>query len=101
MRQLSKITILAAILVLFLVAPAFSWDDVGHKITGYHCMAADVAAGPGERDPHLAHRTGDSTLAVYYQPYGAESDDARKLEYFTARPDLGRYCPRFRGRFGF
>lgn len=101
MRQLSKITIFAAILVLFLAAPAFSWNDVGHKITGF---IAWQRMSPQARENViriLRTAPADSTLAVYYQPYGAESDDARKLEYFTLVPTWADIVRDFAADSGF
>lgn len=75
----------SAFVVLFvisLVFPALAWDDVGHKITGY--IAWQRMSPQARQNVINILRTApeDSTLGIYYQPYGAESDDDRKLEYF-------------------
>lgn len=83
---MAKKTLLLAVVTLLLTVPVFSWDDVGHKITGY--IAWQRMSPQARENVIRLLRTApeDSTLAVYYQPYGAESEDARKLKYFMLVP---------------
>jgi len=82
MKKLSKKVIYVLISAILLAAPAFAWDDVGHKITGY--IAWQRMSPQARENVIRILRTApeDSTLGIYYQPYGVESDDVRKLEYF-------------------
>ncbi len=83
MHHLVKKYVFAAICGLLLVCPGFGWDDVGHKITGY---IAWQRMSPQARDNViriLRSAPEDSTLGIYFQPYGAESEEMRRLEYFT------------------
>lgn len=84
-RSIKKL-LFGAICGLLLSGAAFGWDDVGHKITGY---IAWQRMSPQARESVIRIlRTApeDSTLAVFYQPYGPESDEVRKLEYFILVP---------------
>lgn len=86
MHRTVKKVLVCAILGLLSAVPAFGWDDVGHKITGY---IAWQRMSPQARENVirvLRMAPEDSTLAVFYQPYGAESDETRKLEYFMLVP---------------
>lgn len=82
MHHFGKKLLLAAIFSLLAISQGFGWDDVGHKITGY---IAWQRMSPQARDSViriLRSAPEDSTLGVYFQPYGAESEEMRRLDYF-------------------
>ncbi len=86
MSKTLKKAVFIALIGIFAVHPVAAWDDVGHKITGY---IAWQRMSPQARENViriLRSAPEDSTLAVYYQPYGAEPDEIRKLEYFMLVP---------------
>lgn len=65
-----------------LSVPVLGWDDVGHKTTAY---IAWQRMSPEAREAViriLRAAAEDSDLSVYYQSYGAEPEQVRKLEYF-------------------
>lgn len=74
-------------LVFFGVVAAFplltyAWDDVGHKTTAY---IAWQRMSPSARETAiriLRTAAEDSHLSAYYQNFGAEPEQVRKLEYF-------------------
>lgn len=101
MPSLVKKTVLTLILCALAAVPAFGWDDVGHKITGY---IAWQRMSPQARERViriLRSAPEDSTLAVYYQPFGAEPDDVRKLEYFMMVPTWADIVRDFAADSGF
>ncbi len=100
-RGVLKFTILTAMLSV-MALPAFCWDDVGHKITAY---IAWQRMTPQVRDrviEIMRQAPEDSTLAVFYRPYGVESEDVRRVDFFmiaSTWPDIVRDFgsdPRFR-----
>lgn len=81
-----KRTLFAAIFILSLVIPTFAWNDVGHKITGY---IAWQRMSPKAREAViriLRSAPEDSHLSVYFQPFGIEPEEKRRLEYFSLVP---------------
>ncbi|MGD9563591.1 MAG: S1/P1 nuclease [Pyrinomonadaceae bacterium] len=101
MYRIVKNVLFGAIFGIILAIPAFGWDDVGHKITGY---IAWQRMSPQARENViriLRSAPEDSTLAVFYQPYGAEPDDVRKLEYFIMVPTWGDIVRDFGGERAF
>lgn len=96
MPQLTRMTIPVLFLTLFLTLGAFQvkgWDDSGHKITGY---IAWQRMSPKAREnilKILRSAPEDSHLGAYYQSYGVEKEETRKLEFFmfaTSWPDVVR-----------
>lgn len=86
MHSPSKKIVLTLILFILASAPAFAWDDVGHKITGY---IAWQRMSPRARENViriLREAPEDSQLATYYMIYGPEPEEVRKLEYFMLVP---------------
>jgi hypothetical protein len=82
-----------ATLTLCSVSTTLAWDDVGHKITAYIAwqqMTPDVR----ERVIKiLLAASEDSQLATFYQTYGSQSEDARRLMFFKVAatwPDIIR-----------
>lgn len=86
MRRLLERTIVLAILAIFAIIPAFGWDDVGHKITGY---IAWQRMSPQAREAVikiLRAAPEDSDISTFYMSYGPESEEIRKREYFMLIP---------------
>lgn len=86
MRRMVKKVLLGAICGLLLAAPAFGWDDVGHKITGY---IAWQRMSPHARENVvriLRSAPEDSQLGTFYKYYGPESDEIKRMEYFMFVP---------------
>jgi hypothetical protein len=86
MHRSVKKVLLAAICGILLAAPAFGWDDVGHKITGY---IAWQRMSPQARENViriLRAAPEESQIATFYAVYGPEPEEVRKLEYFILIP---------------
>lgn len=86
MHRTWKKLLFGSICGLLLAFPAFGWDDVGHKITGY---IAWQRMSPRARENViriLRAAPEDSHLATYYAVYGPEPEEIRKLEYFMLVP---------------
>jgi hypothetical protein len=74
--------VLLAILATSLSGLCFGWDDVGHKTTAY---IAWQRMSPTARDNViriLRSAPEDSHLSAFYMPYGPESEESKRLEYF-------------------
>ena len=81
MRRVSRAGLLT-IVGLVLSAACFGWDDVGHKTTAY---IAWQRMSPSARENViriLRSAPEDSHLSAFYMPYGPESDETKRLEYF-------------------
>ncbi|HMQ04432.1 MAG TPA: S1/P1 nuclease [Pyrinomonadaceae bacterium] len=79
-------TLLAAIAAMLFAPPGFSWDDNGHKITGY---IAWQRMSPQAREKVIRIlRTApeESDIATFYVVYGPKSEDLKRLEYFMFMP---------------
>jgi hypothetical protein len=86
MHRSAKKAVFGAIFGLLLAIPAFAWDDVGHKITGY---IAWQRLSPQARENViriLRAAPEDSDIATFYAVYGPEPEETRKLEYFMLVP---------------
>lgn len=86
MRRLIEKVVFVALLTALTVIPAMGWDDVGHKITGY---IAWQRMSPQARENViriLRAAPEDSQLGTFYESYGPEPDETRKLEYFMFVP---------------
>lgn len=68
--------------IAFSAVPAFAWNDVGHRITGYIAWDRMTPKARERVIEVLRQAPEDSSLGLYYQPYGIESEDTRRLEYF-------------------
>ena len=77
-------TFLIAFISIFLAAPAFAWDDVGHKITGYIAWQRMSAKARENVIKVLRSAPEDSHLSVYYQSYGVRSEADKQLEELHA-----------------
>jgi len=74
--------LISAIFLTILVAPAFSWDDVGHKITAYIAWQRMTPATRENVIKILRAAPEDSQLAAFYMNYGSEPEETRKREFF-------------------
>ncbi|HEX6279934.1 MAG TPA: S1/P1 nuclease [Pyrinomonadaceae bacterium] len=77
---------LIAIFLAFLTLNAYSWDDIGHRITGY---IAWQRMNPTAREnviKILRTAPEDSHLSAYYMSYGPKSDAVKRFEYFVFVP---------------
>lgn len=75
-----------ALFLAFLSVNSYSWDDVGHKITGY---IAWQRMNPTARESViklLRSAPEDSHLSAFYMAYGPRSEEAKRFEYFTFVP---------------
>jgi len=78
--------LLIALFLAFLSLNSYSWDDVGHKITGY---IAWQRMNPTAREnviKLLRSAPEDSQLATFYMNYGPKSDEQKRMEYFVFVP---------------
>lgn len=102
-RGVIKLTILIALLSIT-TFPAFGWDDVGHKITAYIAWQRMTPQTRTRVIEILRQAPEDSHLAVFYRPYGVESEEMRRLDFFmiaSTWPDIVRDFgsdPRFRNQ---
>ncbi|MGQ0543585.1 MAG: S1/P1 nuclease [Blastocatellia bacterium] len=86
MRRIFERTFVLAILTVFVSFPAFGWDDVGHKITGY---IAWQRMSPQAREAViriLRAAPEESDISTFYMSYGPESEEIRKREFFMLIP---------------
>ncbi|HXF42137.1 MAG TPA: S1/P1 nuclease [Pyrinomonadaceae bacterium] len=77
-----KHLITALFVTLITISQAAAWDDVGHKLTAY---IAWQRMSPEARERVIAilrSAPEDSQLATFYQVYGVEPVERRKLEFF-------------------
>jgi hypothetical protein len=68
--------------VVLSAAPAFGWDETGHKITAF---IAWQQLTPDVREKVIKIMRSapeDSQLATFYMPYGSRSEEARQREFF-------------------
>jgi hypothetical protein len=78
--------LLIALFLAFLSLNSYSWDDVGHKITGY---IAWQRMNPTAREnviKLLRSAPEDSQLATFFMIYGPRSEEAKRLDYFVFVP---------------
>lgn len=78
--------LLTALFLCFLSVNSYSWDDIGHKITGY---IAWQRMNPTARDnviKLLRSAPEDSHLSAFYMNYGPRSEEAKRFEYFIFVP---------------
>ena len=86
MLRLIKTVFFVTLMTISATAPAFCWNDVGHKITGYIAWQRMSQQARDNVIRILRDAPEDSQLATFYKYYGPESDEARKLEYFMFVP---------------
>jgi hypothetical protein len=86
MKKTSSAMILAAVCVLFAHIATPAWDDVGHKITGYIAWQRMSATARENVIRILRSAPEDSHLAVYFQSYGARTEEDKQLDYFMLVP---------------
>lgn len=89
--RITTYAVLVTMLTIFCTLPALAWDETGHKITAYIAwqrMTPEVR----ERVIKLLRRAPeDSHIAAYYMPYGSQSLEARRREFFMVMsvwPDM-------------
>ncbi len=78
--------LLTALFLAFLSFNSYSWDDVGHKITGY---IAWQRMNPTAREnviKLLRSAPEDSHLSAFFMAYGPRSEEAKRFDYFTFVP---------------
>ena len=71
-----------ALLVFASVLPAFAWDDSGHKLTAYIAWQRMTPETREQVIKLLRAAPEDSQLSTFYMSYGAQSEAARKLDFF-------------------
>jgi len=74
--------VLAAVMAVF-AAPSLAWDETGHKITAYIAwqqMTPEVRAAVIKI---LRSAPEDAQLSTFYMPYGSQTDEARKRDFFV------------------
>lgn len=86
MKRFVKTALFAAAMIAMSSVSGFAWDDVGHKITGYIAWQRMSPAARENVIKILRAAPEDSHLSAFYMNYGPQSDDARKLEYFSMVP---------------
>ena len=78
--------LLIAVFTVFLSVNSYSWDDIGHKITGY---IAWQRMSPSAREnvvKLLRSAPEDSHLGAFYMNYGPKPDEMKRMEYFVFVP---------------
>ena len=74
--------VLLAIVGTALSSLCFGWDDVGHKTTAYIAWQRMSPTARENVIRILRSAPEDSHLSAFYMPYGPESDETKRLEYF-------------------
>ncbi len=62
--------------------PASAWDDTGHKITAYIAWQRMTPEVRERVLKILLAAPEDSSIGMYYMPYGSQNVDARKRDFF-------------------
>jgi hypothetical protein len=78
--------LLVAIFFAFLSLNSYSWDDVGHKITGYIAWQRLNPTARTNVIKLLRSAPEDSHLSAFYMPYGPRSEEAKRADYFIFVP---------------
>ncbi len=86
MRSIPPKLLLLALFVVTIAVPAFGWDDVGHKITGYIAWQRMTPQARENVVRILRAAPEDSQLGTFYKYYGPESDEVKRMEYFIFVP---------------
>lgn len=76
-------TIVACAGVLICVLPAFGWDEVGHKITGYIAWQRMTPEVRQRVIKILLAGPEDSDIPSYFISYGSQDRATREREYFA------------------
>lgn len=63
-------------------APALAWDDSGHKLAAYIAWQRMTPETREQVIKLLRAAPEDSQLSTFYMSYGAQSEAARKLDFF-------------------
>jgi len=77
---------LLSVLAIGSATSVFSWHDEGHKLTGY---VAWQRMTPQTREAViriLRAAPEDSNISAFYQVWGVESEDVRKMQFFMVVP---------------
>lgn len=82
MRSLAKHLVLTTVFAVLFASPAMGWNDVGHKITGYIAWQRLSTTARANVIRILRDAPEDSHLGAFYEVYGPEPEEARRLEYF-------------------
>ena len=78
--------LLVAIFLVFISLNTYSWDDVGHKITGYIAWQRMNPTARANVIKLLRAAPEDSHLSAFYMAYGPRSQEAKQFDYFTFVP---------------
>lgn len=80
-----------AFLVIISALPAMAWDDSGHKLTAYIAWQRMTPETREQVIRILRAAPEDAQLSTFYMSYGAQSEAARKLDFFmiiSSWPDI-------------
>lgn len=86
MRSTPQKLLVLTLFVVTIAVPAFGWDDVGHKITGYIAWQRMTPQARENVVRILRAAPEDSQLGTFYKYYGPESDEVKRMEYFIFVP---------------
>jgi len=78
--------LLIALFLAFLSLNSYSWDDVGHKITGYIAWQRMSPTAKENVIKILRAAPEDSQLSTYFMAYGPKSNEMKGMEYFVFVP---------------
>jgi hypothetical protein len=83
----SKLSVsLCLIAIILSPLSAYSWDDVGHKITGYIAWQRMSPKARQSVIKILRAAPEDSHISVYFQMYGVRPEADKQLDYFLNIP---------------
>lgn len=91
---MSKKLLIVSIFALLVIAsalPALAWDDSGHKLTAYIAWQRMTPETREQVIKILRSAPEDAQLSTFYMSYGAQSEAARKLDFFmiiSSWPDI-------------
>ncbi|MGD9629506.1 MAG: S1/P1 nuclease [Pyrinomonadaceae bacterium] len=75
-----------AFFLTFLFTNAYSWDDTGHKITGYIAWQRMNPTAREKVIKLLRSAPEDSQLSTFFMAYGPRPDEAKRFDYFVFVP---------------
>src|SRR5687767_14368493 len=83
MKQPTRGLVATLFLLMMAVIPAFGWDEVGHKITGYIAWQRMTPEARERVIKILLAGPEDSDIPAYFISYGSQDRATREREYFA------------------
>jgi hypothetical protein len=81
LRRVLRAGLLAALMAVSAV-PGLGWDETGHKVTGYIAWQQMTPEVRERVIKILLTAPEDAQLSTFYMPYGSQSEEARRRQFF-------------------